>query len=37
MCLNGEDGFRLRKKIETNPNKPEYIITVKGRGFKLGE
>jgi DNA-binding winged helix-turn-helix (wHTH) protein len=29
--------FRLRKKIETNPNKPEYIITVKGRGFKLGE
>jgi DNA-binding winged helix-turn-helix (wHTH) protein len=27
--------FRLRKKIENNPNKPEHIITVKGRGFKF--
>lgn len=27
--------FRLRKKIEVNPNKPEHLITVKGRGFKF--
>ncbi|MCL4387091.1 helix-turn-helix domain-containing protein [Patescibacteria group bacterium] len=27
--------FRLRKKIETNPNKPKYIQTIKGRGFKF--
>lgn len=27
--------FRVRKKIEGNPNKPEYIQTVKGRGFKF--
>ena len=27
--------FRLRKKIENNPNKPQYIQTVKGRGFKF--
>jgi DNA-binding winged helix-turn-helix (wHTH) protein len=26
--------FRLRKKIEDNPNQPEYIQTVKGRGIK---
>lgn len=29
--------FRLRKKIETDPNKPEHILTVKGRGFKFTE
>lgn len=29
--------FRLRKKIEINPNKPEHILTVKGRGFKLAQ
>lgn len=27
--------FRLRKKIETDPNKPIYLQTVKGRGFKF--
>lgn len=27
--------FRLRKKIEENPNNPKYIQTVKGRGFKF--
>lgn len=27
--------FRLRKKIESNPTKPQYIQTVKGRGFKF--
>jgi DNA-binding winged helix-turn-helix (wHTH) protein len=27
--------FRLRKKIEGNPNEPKYIITVKGRGFRF--
>ncbi len=27
--------FRLRKKIENNPNEPKYIQTVKGRGFKF--
>ena len=27
--------FRLRKKIENNPNKPEHILTVKGRGFRF--
>jgi len=27
--------FRLRKKIETNPNDPKHILTVKGRGFKF--
>jgi DNA-binding winged helix-turn-helix (wHTH) protein len=27
--------FRLRKKIENNPNKPKYIQTIKGRGFKF--
>ena len=25
----------LRKKIETNPEKPEYIHTVRGVGYKL--
>ncbi len=27
--------FRLRKKIENEPNKPENIITIKGRGFQI--
>lgn len=27
--------FRLRKKIENNPNSPEHVLTVKGRGFKF--
>lgn len=25
----------LREKIETNPGKPEYLITVRGVGYKL--
>ena len=27
--------FRLRKKIEENPNSPGHIQTIKGRGFKF--
>ncbi|MBI4097927.1 MAG: winged helix-turn-helix domain-containing protein [Candidatus Levybacteria bacterium] len=27
--------FRLRKKIEENPNSPTHIQTIKGRGFKF--
>ena len=27
--------FRLRKKIEENPNQPKHIQTIKGRGFKF--
>ncbi|MBI2621405.1 MAG: winged helix-turn-helix domain-containing protein [Candidatus Levybacteria bacterium] len=27
--------FRVRKKIEENPNQPQHIQTVKGRGFKF--
>lgn len=27
--------FRLRKKIEANPNSPIHIATIKGRGFKF--
>lgn len=27
--------FRLRKKIEENPNSPKHIQTIKGRGFKF--
>lgn len=27
--------FRLRKKIEENPNSPSHILTVKGRGFRF--
>jgi DNA-binding response OmpR family regulator len=25
----------LREKIEFDPRRPKYIITVRGRGFKL--
>ena len=28
---------RLRNKIEDNPRKPQYVITVWGIGYKLGE
>ena len=27
--------FRLRKKIEENPNNPTHIQTIKGRGFRF--
>ncbi len=27
--------FRLRKKIEADPNKPTILLTIKGRGIKL--
>ena len=27
--------FRLRKKIENNPNQPRHLLTIKGRGFKI--
>ncbi len=26
---------RLRKKIEPNPNRPQYLLNVRGRGYKL--
>ena len=26
---------RLRQKIEPNPNRPKYIITIRGQGYKL--
>ncbi len=29
--------FRLRKKIEENPNNPTHLLTVKGRGFKFND
>lgn len=28
---------KLRKKIEPNPDKPQYIITVWGVGYKFSE
>jgi len=27
--------FRLRRKIEENPNQPKHLLTVKGRGFSF--
>lgn len=27
--------FRLRRKIETDPNKPSHLLTIKGRGFRF--
>ncbi|RVY45937.1 winged helix-turn-helix domain-containing protein, partial [Helicobacter pylori] len=27
---------RLRSKIEKNPKQPQYIISVRGIGYKLG-
>lgn len=29
--------FNLRKKLEQNPSSPRYVLTVKGRGYKLAE
>lgn len=29
--------YRLRKKIEVDPNNPHHIITIKGKGIKLAE
>jgi DNA-binding response OmpR family regulator len=26
----------LRKKIETDPERPQYVITVRGVGYKFG-
>ena len=26
---------RLRAKLERNPSNPQYLITVRGRGYKL--
>ncbi len=27
--------FRLRRKIETDPNSPKHLLTIKGRGFRF--
>lgn len=27
--------YRVRRKIENDPNNPSYVLTVKGRGYKL--
>lgn len=29
--------FNLRQKLEENPSMPRYVLTVKGRGYKLAE
>jgi DNA-binding response OmpR family regulator len=29
--------LNLRRKIESGPNRQKYIITVYGRGYKLGD
>ncbi|WP_343119295.1 winged helix-turn-helix domain-containing protein, partial [Clostridioides difficile] len=26
---------KIREKLEDNPSKPEYILTIKGLGYKL--
>jgi DNA-binding response OmpR family regulator len=28
---------KLRKKIESNPSKPNYILTVRGIGYRFDE
>ena len=28
---------RLRKKLETDPKNPRYVLTVRGVGYKLNE
>ena len=28
---------RLRKKVEPDPNEPRYLLTVRGRGYRLVE
>jgi two-component system OmpR family response regulator len=27
--------FRLRRKIEEDPNNPTHLVTIKGRGFRF--
>ncbi|MCK5569737.1 MAG: winged helix-turn-helix domain-containing protein, partial [Spirochaetes bacterium] len=28
---------KLRQKIETDPSRPEYILTIRGLGYKINE